>query len=158
MISRKEKARFDRLIVYWVGASKKAFARAGHADAEDMSQDLAASLSAARPSIMADSDMEGAMRKEVSSIVFHLHKEAMSRRRGLKLMDIEAASNVADVANPYHFLIAQEIAEHAVRNDLDSILMGDTLQEEAEYYGVSRQRAHQITEEKRRAMAEYLIH
>lgn len=158
MISRKEKARFDSLVVYWVGAAKKAFARQGHDEAEDMSQELAASLSAARPSIMSDDDMEGAVRREVSSIAFQIHKEASSRRRGLRLMDIEAASGVADVANPYHFLIAKEIAEQAVRNDLDSILMGDTLEEEAQHYGVSRQRAHQITNEKRSHMADYLIH
>lgn len=159
-MKHKDKINFDNTVVDISGRAKAAFERSGFADAEDLAQEVALMASAARVS-----SCKGESGRDVQAIAealcldaFHkVMKEARSRRRGLKLMDIENAATVPDVSTPYHFTIANELAIAAEGLDLDSFMMGDTLDDEAHHYGVSRQRAHQIVNEKRSKLNEYLV-
>lgn len=156
-MKRKEKAEFDSLVVNFRNGAEASFKKAGYDDAEDLAQEVAVRIAAARLNIPRGNFTMVAMEAEALSIFKEVAKEAHSRKRGLKLMDIEAAATVPDVATPHHFLMATEIAGAAVELDLDSHMMGDTLEDEAHHYGVTRQRAHQIINEKRAAMVEFLV-
>lgn len=156
-MKRKEKAEFDSIVIRISGSAKKAFEKAGYEDAEDLAQDVALRLSATRLRLPKGELNRSEIEQDGLSIFQQVAKEAHSRKRGLKLMDIESAISVPDVSTPYHFAIASEIASTAISLDLDSVLMGDTMEDEAEHYGVTRQRAHQITNEKRDQMLEFLV-
>lgn len=153
-LKRKEKAEFDSFVVLARDGALQAFEKEGFENAEDMAQDVALRISAARLDILRNSNSLPAI---AARLIMEAIAREKSRRRGLRLMDIETATSVPDVSTPYHFLIAKEIAGVAVGLDLDSLMMGDTLEDEAAHYGVSRQRAHQIISGLRDRMAEYLI-
>lgn len=156
-MKRKEKAEFDSIVVSISGSAKKAFEKAGYSDAEDLSQEVALKVAAARLSIP-KGDYSSLVAEEIGLKAFReVEREARSRKRGLKLMDIENAVSVPDVSTPYHFAVAREMAGVAYDLELDYHLMGETLEEFAEHFGVTRQRAHQIINEKRDQMREYLI-
>lgn len=153
----KEKAKFDSVVISISGSAKKAFEKSGYEDFEDLAQEVALRVSAARLSLPKGEISRSEVEQIGLKAFREVEKEARSRKRGLKLMDIESAVSVPDVSTPYHFAIAGEIAETACMLDLDSVMMGDTLEDEAQHYGVTRQRAHQIVNEKRDQMQEYLI-
>lgn len=156
-MKRKDKAEFDSLVVSYRDSSEKAFRKAGYDDAEDLAQEVAVRIAAARHGIPREEYSINVMETKAVEVFKAVAREAHSRKRGLKLMDIEAAVSVPDVSTPHHFLVASEIASAAIELDLDSHMMGDTLEDEAFHYGVTRQRAHQIVNEKRQAMAEFLV-
>lgn len=156
-MKKKEKAQFDSLVVVARSEALQAFEREGFDNAEDMAQDVALRLSAARVKMAKGGDVSDRLPAIVGRLILSAIAGERSRRRGLKLMDIENAMSIPDASTPYHFLIAKEIAGVAVGLDLDSFMMGDTLEDEAQHYGVSRQRAHQIVTGLRSQMSEYLI-
>lgn len=153
-MNKKEKADFDAYVVEFTKSVLGAYKAKGYDNAEDMSQEFAMLLSAERVKI------SGAWYAEAPYAAARIAKQVeldeRSRSRGMKLMDLEKAVSVPEVSTPYHFLIAQEIAYTAECLDIDCVMMGDTLEDEADHYGVTRQRAHQIISERRDQMAEYL--
>jgi hypothetical protein len=156
-LKKKEKTEFDSLVVAVSSGAQKAFEEAGLDDAEDMAQDVALRISAARLSKPKGKITQREVEEEAEIAIRAVVKDYKSRKRGLKLMDIENASSVPDVSTPYHYAVAREIAGAAIGLDLDCVMMGDTLEDEAQHYGVTRQRAHQIINEKREQMQEYLV-
>lgn len=156
-MKRKEKSEFDSLVVGVCRDAEEKFRAAGRHDSDDLAQEVAVHLSAARLLEFKGGFDEESVVARGAKIAAQVLKEARLRDRGAKLMDIDSASCVPDVATPHHFLVASEIAATAVELDLDSFMMGDTLEDEAQHYGVTRQRAHQIVKEKRDAMAEFLV-
>lgn len=156
-MNRKEKKEFDSIVVMACRSAQEAFQKAGRNDAEDLAQEVAIHLSAARLVEFKAGFTKEAVERRGKEISAQVLREARKRDCGAKLMDIENASSVPDVSTPHHFLAAVEIANAAVELDLDSYMMGDTLEDEAQHYGVSRQRAHQIINEKRDIMSEFLV-
>lgn len=155
-MKNKDKADFESFVVQSSRLAAHGFSRAGYSEAEDMAQEVAIHLSAKRLQIVTDEFWrEKAQAYRIEAFRAVAQAEG-SRKRGLKLMDLESAAEVPDVSTPYHFLIAQEIAGIATSLDLDSLMMGDTLEDEAFHHGVTRQRAHQIVNSQRSQMSEYL--
>lgn len=156
-MNREEKARFDRLVIDFCAKAETAFKKKGRNDFDDLSQEVALRLSAARLPEFKGGFSKEAVEAYGVKIANEVFREARSRERGEKLMDLASADNVADVSTPHHFVAAGEIAYYAERLDLDSFMMGDTLQEEAEYHGVTRQCIHQRVTYGRQLMNEFLV-
>lgn len=156
-MKRKEKIEFDNLVVVACREAAAKFETAGRHDSEDLAQEVAVHLSAARLLEFKGGFSREEVMKLGRKIAAQVLREAKRRDRGARLLDIEKAVSIPAVATPHHFLVANEIAATAVELDLDSFMMGDTLEDEAHHYGVTRQRAHQIVNEKREAMAEFLV-
>lgn len=154
--TKAQKAGFDAQVTAMTAKALRAFQAAGMNDAEDMAQDIALRLYSQRVEIARDDTWKEDADTILSLMIRDAISDARSRARGMRLMDLEAAVCVPEPSTPYHFLIAQEIAGVAESLDLDSHMMGDTVEDEAEHYGVSRQRAHQIINERRFIMSEYL--
>lgn len=148
---------FNAFVVAARNASLKEFTAKGYDDAEDMAQEVAMQLAGQRSDLCRSNDWQTAPNLVTAGAMARIEANARSRKRGMKLMDLEKAVSVPDVSTPYHFLIAQEIVGVAESLDLDSVMMGDTLSDESDHYGVTKQRAHQIVNGLRDQMAEYLI-
>lgn len=67
------------------------------------------------------------------------------------------ARNVEEPHTPDNVVMAAEMASLAEREGILPVVMGDTLSEEAEYFGMSRQRIHQMVNQARDSMSEYLV-
>lgn len=72
-------------------------------------------------------------------------------------VDLWHARNVVEPHTPHNVLIAAEVADKADSWGIMPVVMGDTLSEEAEYFNMSRQRIHQMVNQARDALSEYLI-
>lgn len=72
-------------------------------------------------------------------------------------VDLWHARNVVEPHTPYNVVIAAEMADKADTWGILPVVMGDTLSEEAEYFNMSRQRIHQMVNQARDAMSDYLI-
>lgn len=157
-MKRHDREAFDAFVINARNASLAAFMDAGYDEAEDMAQEVVTRLAAERVMIYKEAGAKWMVEATIRWNEFEadVMEGELARKRGLKLLDLEHAANVAERSTPYHFTIAREIAKTAARLDLDSLMMGDTLEDEADHYGVTRQRAHQIISAKRDQMAEYL--
>lgn len=74
-------------------------------------------------------------------------------RRAAELTDDNAP---IDRASPDSYVAAKELIAAANGFDLWPVMMGDGMVDEAEYFGVTRQRAHQKVEAKRKQLRNHL--